>query len=350
MSETIYKVNEVDYTRDELIAWCRMSIQSALPWEKAIFNFILEWFNDEDHVVVHTSGSTGEPHELRLSKELMKASARLSAEYFNMNAGNDVLLCLPAAYIAGKMVIVRAFTIGFNLNWVEPSINPLLKIDRSFHLTSFTPMQVDEMLRSSLEKFERIEKILVGGGPISAALDQRLRETKNAVYATYGMTETISHVAVRKVNAPGTLFHALPGVKFSVDDDSCLIISAMHIDAKAIKTNDVVQLVGPYSFNFLGRIDNVINCGGIKLYPEKIENQISTLLQSDFYLWKKSDDAMGEKMVLYIEGEPYSDTEILRLKSSLKLLLNTFEIPREILFTPQFDRTETGKVIRKNFI
>lgn len=350
MENIIYKINGKDYTPDELIAWCKSSLEHAEAWEKDIFNFILDWLSDVSYIVVNTSGSTGEPQQIRLEKKRMKASARLSAEYFNMKAGNEVLLCLPARYIAGKMVIVRAFTNGFNLNWVEPTINPLLNIDRGFNLTSFTPMQVFEMLRSTPEKFERIEKVLVGGGPISAVLDQRLRETKNDVFATYGMTETISHVAVRKVNAPGTLFHALPGVKFSIDDDGCLIISAVHLDALGIKTNDMVQLVGPYSFHFLGRRDNVINSGGIKLFPEKIESQISTLMENDFFLWKKADDTLGERMVLCIESEPYNDTDILRLKSSLKLLLNTFEVPKEILFTPKFERTETGKVIRKNYL
>jgi o-succinylbenzoate---CoA ligase len=219
-------------------------------------------------------------------------------------------------------------------------------MDRAF-FTSFTPMQMMHILKHSADSFRRFRKVLIGGSAVTNVLEQALRNFSNEIYETYGMTETISHVAVRRLNGNSHFFHALPGVRFRKDMTGRLVISAQHLGAEEVVTNDVVSLSGQQSFQFLGRIDNVINSGGIKLFPEKIERSIANLIVSDYFLIKEPDLELGERMVMYIEGTPYEAQELLRLRSAMKLLLDNYELPKDIRFHEKFERTVSGKVIRR---
>lgn len=346
-----YNLFNKKYNRAELIEFCGQGIITAPAWEKSHLDFILQWLSDDEVVFVNTSGSTGAAKTIPLSKELMRSSARLTATFFRIEEGARALLVLPSAYIAGKMVIVRALVNGWDLHWIEPTANPLCDITEEFDIASFTSMQVAEIMNECPEKFALIKTALIGGGVTSDALEQKLKTSTNKLFATYGMTETITHVAVRPLNGEkaGNYFQALPGVRFSVDARDCLVVEAAHLGGNKIATNDIVQLTSPFTFRFLGRVDNVINSGGIKLFPEKIEEKIAQLLDRSFFLIRESDENLGDRMIMYIEGDVMDDSDFLRLRSAMKLLLNSHEMPRDIRFVNLFERTDTHKVKRKNY-
>lgn len=344
-------IADTTYSEEELIEFCKSKIPQAPAWEKSHLEFILEYLSDKEYIETPTSGSTGEPKLIQLSKSHLDNSAKLTASYFKIRAGSKVLHCLPSKFIAGKMMIVRALLNGWNLYWVEPSANPLKNLDGDFDFTGFTPMQAATILNDMPDKFKSIKTIIIGGGSISKDLEEKIAVSTNAVYLTYGMTETITHIAERRLNGrhPVNFFQALPGVRFSVDERDCLVIEAAHLDNQVFHTNDVVQLTSPMTFRYLGRIDNVINSGGIKIFPEKIERKIAHLLERNFFITKDEDEKLGEKMVMYIEGAEYSQSDLLQLSSAMKIFLHSYEVPKEFRFVPHFEYTETNKIKRKHY-
>jgi O-succinylbenzoic acid--CoA ligase len=344
-----YILNDVSYKAEELVAFAKSQLGKVSAWEQSHYEVILDFLSDEDYIETPTSGSTGEPKVIRLSKAHLESSAKLTATYFKIRTGSRVLQCLPSKFIAGKMMIIRSLVCGWNLRWVEPSSNPLKDIDEQFDFAAFTPMQASAILNENPEKFKAIKTIIIGGGSASKDLEDKLTTCTNSVYLTYGMTETITHVAERRLTGknPPNFFQALPGVRFSLDERECLIIEAVHLDNARFETNDVVMLTSPMTFRYLGRIDNVINSGGIKIFPEKIERKIGHLLTRNFFITKDVDSVLGEKMVMYIEGEHYSESELLQLSSAMKMFLHTYEVPKEFRFVKEFEYTETNKVKRK---
>jgi o-succinylbenzoate---CoA ligase len=342
-----FKLHDKAFSNDELLAFCRSRIDVAPAWEAEHFAFILNWLDTNDKIEISTSGSTGVPKKIMMSKHLMAQSARMTATYFELTASTKVLLCLPSAYIAGKMVIVRALTNGWNLHWVEPSSNPLKAIEQYFDFTSLTPMQVNGVLNESPEKFNLIKKILIGGAAISTELEQQLSDYTCECFETYGMTETVSHVAVRQLNTGISNFNALPGVHFTKDNDDCLVIHATHLDNLELKTNDVVDLQSPQSFRFLGRKDNVINSGGIKIFPELVEEKIKHLFKTEYYISSTKDNVLGQRVVLFIEGATPSEIELNALKDALKAELKGAEMPKELIWQERFERTISGKIKRQ---
>lgn len=340
-STSKYFINNKEFSFTELRYWC--GIQLKLPqlaaWEKSLYHFILEWLNSEEYIAVSTSGSTGEPKKISLSKRWVRASARTTISYFDLAPGDSVLLSLPTQFIAGKLQVVRAFEGGLNLITVPPSSHPLDKLEVPVDFAAFTPQQVF----GSYQKLSLVKKLIVGGGAISQELEEKLQAVDSQIYATYGMTETITHIAVRSVNKPRlAYFEALEGVTFSQNEDDCLVISAPHIGVENLKTNDIVDLVGSRKFQFVGRLDNVINSGGIKLFPEKIEKKLSAKLSAPFFISSLPDEKLGEQLVLVIESE----SEIKNLQQLLSATLKRFEKPRKVLYTQHFERTETDKIQR----
>lgn len=347
-----YTINNQTFSETALIAFANEKVSTSPQWEQEHYQVILDYFSDKNYIETSTSGSTGEPEMIHLLKSNIENSARLTATYFKIRTGGKVLLCLPSKYIAGKMMIIRSLVCGWNLQWIEPSSNPLHNLDSEFDFAAFTPMQIATILQDNDgEKLKHIKTIIVGGGNVSKDLEEKLSGFSNSIYLTYGMTETISHVAERRLSGknPPNFFQALPGVSFSIDERECLIIKAVHLDNQEFHTNDVVMLTSPMTFRFLGRIDNVINSGGIKVFPEKIERKISHLLTRNFFITKDVDDTLGEKMVMYIEGEPYTESELLQLSSAMKMFLHTYEVPKEFRFILEFDYTETNKIKRKHY-
>ncbi len=302
--------------------------------------FLKQWFDNRDHVIVKTSGSTGKPKDIRLKKMHMVNSAKATGKYFGLPERTTALLCMPVQYIAGKMMLVRAMILGWWLDVIEAGSNPLLGIDKEYDFSAMVPLQ----LFNSLDKISRIKKLIVGGGVVSHELEVKLQDVQTQIYATYGMTESITHIAIKALNTSrkSEFYTTLPGVKISNDSRGCLVIHAPDIAEVELVTNDLAEVKSEYEFRWLGRIDHVINSGGIKIIPEQVEQKLSKIIATRFFITSKPDIKLGERLVMIIEG----NQQIFTL-TSLKKLLPKYEIPKEIFYLDKFKETPTGKIDRK---
>ena len=308
---------------------------------KELHHFLIEWFSDDDFVFVKTSGSTGNPKTIRLKKEFMINSALATGSYFQLPENTIALCCLPLNFIAGKMMLVRSLILGWDLDMVVPSSNPLQIVTKEYDFSAMVPLQ----LSNSISKIEQIKTLIVGGGVVSQGLEKALQSISTNCYATYGMTETITHVAIRKLNKFSQLesksfYKTLSEVTVSKDDRDCLVISAPKVSDETIITNDVVEIISENEFIWKGRFDNVINSGGIKLHPEEIEKKLSSMISARFFITSIPDDKFGEILILLIESEEF------KIADDVFSNLMKFEIPKEIFYLPKFIETKTGKVQR----
>ena len=313
---------------------------------KPVFPFLREWFNEELFISVETSGSTGVPKILQIKKEYMVNSALATGTYFNVEDGTKALLCLSPDYIAGKMMLVRALVLGWDLEVVSPISNPLSKTSKTFDFVAMVPLQ----LQSSLQDLDRVKQVIVGGGVVSNDLKNALQKVSAKVYATYGMTETISHIAVKQLNYvhnTPVFYEALPNVSIFKDQRECLVVQAPHLSDAIVFTNDVVALVSEAQFEWLGRYDNIINSGGVKLQPEKIENKLAVLITERFFVAGIPDSILGERLVLIIESNRKNYFKAALKEQGLALGLNKFEIPKEVYVIKQFVETNTKKIQRQ---
>ncbi|MCK0156642.1 AMP-binding protein [Cellulophaga sp. F20128] len=334
-----FKLNGRAYTYQSLIEFA-VVLAERENYEKAIGLFLLEWLSKDSTVLVHTSGSTGAPKPIVLKKEHMVNSAMATASFFELKQGDTALLCLPANYIAGKMMLVRALVLGLNLDYVDPSSTPLEKTTCNYNFCAMIPLQV----HASLSKLNQVKKLIIGGAAVSSDLKSKLLNIGTRVYETYGMTETITHIAVQEINAPMSSFKALPNITLSVDTRNCLVIYAPKISTQFITTNDVVTLVSETEFKWLGRYDTIINSGGIKLNPEQIEAKLSDFIQDPFFVSSLPDPILENKLILVIEGSKPKEELHSKLKNAS--VFSTYEVPKEIYFLPEFVRTDTGKINR----
>ncbi len=339
-----FKLNGIHFSENELAEVAYSLIKEGEEFEKSIGDFILDWLSDAEEIAVKTSGSTAAPKTVYHSKQRMANSAMATANFFNLKPGQPVLLCLSAEYIAGKMMLVRAMTLGLDIDCINPESNPLANSRRPYEFVAMVPLQ----LANSLKDLNKVNKLLVGGAPLSEDLKEALAPVDTTVYESYGMTETITHIALKKINHnpqdTTVAFETLPGVTIAADDRGCLIIEAPEIITSRLITNDMVELLSQSSFQWLGRYDNVINSGGIKLIPEQIEKKLGTVLESRFFVYGLPDDKLGNKLVLFVEGK----TDISKLRSDITSLktLSKYEVPKEILEISRFQETPTGKIDR----
>ncbi len=312
-------------------------------YDEASLTFLNQWFAQSDTIKVQTSGSTGVPKQILLSKESMRASARLTLQYFDLKRGDTILQCLPSQFIAGKMIWVRTLVGGLKVIVAKPSANPIKELTQSIKFAAMTPHQVATVLKQSPEKMDLIDMLIIGGAPVSNALLEKLQSLKTKCFATYGMTETITHIAVKQLNKVGQseFYEALPTIAFSVGEEANLKISAPHISSNWLETEDLVRLIDQSHFEWLGRKDFVINSGGIKLFPEVIEQKISHLIPVRFFISKREDSTYGEIPVLVLEGETTFDLR------NLESLLSKIEMPKIVINIPVFNETRSGKVDRK---
>ena len=322
------------------------TIQPTNSFEKDIVSFLNNWFDVSDFMLVQTSGSTGVPKQIKLTKENMRKSARMTGKYFNLAKEDSALLVMPVSYIAGKLMLIRAIEIGLILFCLEPTstIDRKLFQDEyaAIDFVALTPMQVEK----SLDFVSHCKKVIIGGAPLSEKVKKDLFALDNEVYETYAMTETITHIAFKQVanqKHPNVspYFEAFDEVKISQDDRQCLVIDTPY-DGLQVVTNDIVEIIDERKFNWIGRADNVINSGGIKLFPEQIENKLKPFIHSEFYITSKTDELLGQKLVLVVEGK---EREINFEEADL----TKYQIPKEIIFIPQFERTESGKIKRKTY-
>lgn len=334
------------YSSEDLVPFCQKKVKEAdVPeWEVKIYQFIIDFLDDSDYIIQMSSGTTGEPKEIKLLKEDMVASARLTIDKLGLKWTNKALLCLPIDYIAGKMMVVRAFVAGLNLFWEEPSSMPSLSKYGQMDFCAMVPLQVYNSF-SNYEFFKNIRNLIIGGSELRSEVMAMFRGAPNNTFETYGMAETCSHIALRKISGerPDRYFETLPDVEISTDERGCLVIKAPFLNDKVV-TNDVVEIVDDKHFVWKGRIDNLINTGGIKVKPEELEASISKILDEECAVLGLKDDELGQKIVLVIESPKALDSDAII--TELKENLEAYQVPKQIVYVDELPRNASFKVDR----
>ena len=338
------------------------------PYEEQAISFGRAWQSKQATFVLHTSGSTGAPRPIPLTRSQMRASAELTGQAVGLQAGDAALCCLNTAYVAGTMMLVRALTLGLKLTLVEPSGNPLAHFHPDttrFDFLAFVPLQLQTILEQTPDKIgilNRVKAIFLGGAATSPAQENLLQTIVAPVYATYGMTETVSHIAIRRLNGTEATEHytALPGVELGVDGRGCLNIRAAASNFERIQTNDVVEWVDHelphHQFIFLGRADSIINTGGVKVQPERVERVIQAVLARAgiaprLFVGGRPDERLGQQLVLIVEGDRTVQQAIETTKeqwaSAIRQEIGPYAVPKATIFAPTFCETPTGKIHRR---
>ncbi|WP_353117233.1 AMP-binding protein [Myroides odoratus] len=333
-----FKLNGVTHTVDSLKQEALILLQSTEEYLRDFGQLICAWLDDETYMVQRTSGTTGPPKEIQLDKAAMRASAEATVRFFDVKEGSKALLCMSTQFVGGKLMFIRALLFGWELDVCKPTARPLADIKTQYNFVAMVPMQVE----NSLEEMDQIETLIIGGAKVSPILAQKLQEKRTQVYETYGMTETITHIAAKKIGTP--YFEVLPHATIQTDERGCLVIDAPTVNPHPVVTNDLVRLISAKQFEWLGRFDHVINSGGVKLFPEQIEEKLATKIKARFFVGGKADDYFGTIVVLVIESQPYA------LAEDVFDGLTKYERPKEIQFVDQFIETESGKVIRSKNI
>jgi len=315
-------------------------------WRNAIYHFLKSWFDDSDFISSKTSGSTGKPKDIKLFKQSMINSALMTNQFFGLTAESIALLSLPASYIAGKMMLVRAMVGGYNLLSVEPKANPFIGLSESIDFGSITPYQLFHSFDTLKEK--TIKNIIVGGGHVNSKLETIAQTIPASMYETYGMTETCSHVALRCINREkkSDYFTVLKGVIISHDERGCLAIEAPHLLSEEIQTNDIVEMIDSNSFRWLGRADSAINTGGIKVHPEQIEKKLENFININFFISSLPDEVLDRKVILVLESDQFSKEKETLLKSQIESCLSKYEIPKKIFYVPHFAYSASNKILQ----
>jgi O-succinylbenzoic acid--CoA ligase len=308
-----------------------------------LYIFLHEWFNKEEFVWVKTSGSTGKPKHLKADKKRMMESAKMTCTFLGLKTGDSALLCMKLDYIAGKMVVVRSLLAKLNLIVISPSGNPLQEIETKIDFAALIPLQVYNCLSNPNEKqkLSNIRNLIIGGGAIDREIGEALRSFPNNIFSTYGMTETLSHIALRKLNGPSAseFYTPLEGISLSVSEQGSLVIDAPLIAGERLETNDLVELLPSQQFRITGRIDNVINSGGIKIQVEELEQLLRPILGNSFAITSLPDSKFGEIVVL-VATEPIDELILAEH-------LPPYHLPKKILLIEKLPLTETGKIERK---
>lgn len=345
-----FKLNKTHYTNSDLKKVAYNLIKEGEPFEGGIGNFLLDWLKPSAVLEVKTSGSTGIPKKIKLRKEHMINSAIATGKFFELPEKSTALHCLPAEYIAGKMMLVRAMVLGWELDLVTPSSNPLDQVFKTYNFCAMTPFQLD----NSIGRLHLIEKLIVGGGAVAPNLQLMVQGLNTKVYETFGMTETVSHIAAKRLNPKKKKkkeipFKVLPNINISQDKRGCLVVKAPKVASEVVVTNDVVEILTYKKFCWKGRIDNMINSGGIKLFPEEIESKLNEIINRRFFVTGMQDDALGEKLVLFVEAD-FSEELIAQLQEEINSLesLGKYEIPKKIYLIQKFEETPNGKIHREN--
>jgi O-succinylbenzoic acid--CoA ligase len=342
-----FKLDGIHFNREELKEVAYSYVKEGKPYEQTIGNFLMDWLDAKTYVEVFTSGSTGTPKSIRLDKQAMVNSAIATGDFFGIQPGDSALHCLPSHFIAGKMMLVRAMILGLSLDVVAPVSNPLKNCDKNYDFCAMVPLQVE----NSVEDLAMIKKLIVGGAPTSKELRERLQAISTHIYATYGMTETITHIAAKPLNhlpkGFQSIYKTLPNIKVTTDDRDCLVINAPRITEEKIITNDVVEIISETEFDWLGRYDNVINSGGIKLHPEQIEEKLNEYISNRFFITAVDDAQLGQKLILLIEdaAEAINIPQLTKTIQDSKKL-SKFELPKTIYTLKSFIETDSGKIQR----
>ncbi len=368
------------YNREQLLAWEQAQAGPSLSEnDRATLQFARDWLAGAQRFALHTSGSTGTPKPIYLSRSQMEASARATGSALGLRAGQQALVSLPTAYVAGRMMLVRGFVLGLDMQVVEPASDPFATLPPEARpdFAAFIPLQAQTLLDTALvapgdscyaddtahsfryrRLLEGMQAILLGGGPIDDALHKMVGQLSAPVYHTYGMTETVTHIALRRLNGPeqSDAFVPLPGVELARDDRGCLAIRGEVTAGDWVQTNDIVDLRSNGSFVWLGRWDNVINTGGIKVQIEQVEAAVAACqVQRPELAWAGRrlavtglpDARLGQVVTLVVAGPPLGNVAEAAIQAALRSELDRFALPRRFAYVPDLPQTPTGKIDRQ---
>ncbi len=319
------------------------AIYPDAPWWLAITRFLQKWSDSSSDIELKTSGSTGEPKQMVVPKKYLWISATKTCQFFQLNTTSTGLLCLSADYIAGQMMLVRAMVSGMNLICSEPVGNPILELDQPVDFTAMVPLQIKQCLDTPVQLMH-LKQIIIGGGALEVVDAVELAQLPVIAYETFGMTETLSHIALKMI-APKKqqFFSTMPGITVSKNTTNQLVIHYPDLGLDHLVTNDLVEIINAETFKWLGRVDFIINSGGIKISPEEIEKKIASFLDQNYCVIGIPDKILGEKAILLIEGKSFNTMKIF---GQMKQLLPAFQCPKEIRFVDEFPLTPNGKIQR----
>jgi o-succinylbenzoate---CoA ligase len=349
-------INNKKFSKEELFSFSeKMLSSSALSkWESSLYKFIIDFFTESKSIQQKTSGTTGDPKTQILNRNAMLNSAEMTLKHFNLKKGSKVLLCLPIEYIAGKMMVIRSLLGGLNIITAEPSSRPLANLSEEIDFAAMVPMQVYESI-ANFDSLERIGKLLIGGGEIDQSLLSKIKKLKRVeVIESFAMTETYTHFATRRINGdnPETYFELMDNVSIEMDDRGCLLVEIRGVTDGKVVTNDLVSIEDNSKFKCLGRIDNILKSGGIKIIPELLEGKIKQHIPAELIIIGMPDKKLGQKLVLVIEGDE-NKIPLDSWMTKLTGILERHEIPREIVairsiprnISMKFDRKATAKIL-----
>ena len=351
-------LNGKKFYYDEIVAY---SFRNSIPlngYEVTTLEFCRNWLSGVQEVAINTSGSTGAPKLVTLTRRQLEISAQYTLRALALRENDRALVCLNTEYIGGLMMLVRGLVGKLHLTIVEPIGNPFKylppAVPENFAFGSFVPLQLQAILTETPEKtglLHQMKGILVGGAPIRPELEQQIQTIRAPVYHTYGMTETASHVALKRLNGekPDEYFRAWPAVQLGQDERGCLTIKGEVTNQQVIVTNDLVDLISAHEFAWRGRVDDTINSGGVKVQPEKVEVALAqALIQQNLdrrcFIAAQPDAKLGQQVIAVIEGEKLAASEESSIYQILKELLTKYERPKEIKYTPSFCVTASGKI------
>lgn len=312
-----------------------------------LIEFLEEWYSKESFIKAKTSGSTGKPKTIQLEKEFVAESALRTIRFFQLKKGDRVLHCLPTKYIAGKLMIVRALIGELDLRIVEPETDFSFLQTEKFKFAAMVPAQVNKILNAEPSWFQNLDQLLIGGSAIPFSIEKELQNISTACYSSYAMTETATHIALRKLNGNDAdeYYHCLDDIQVQLSEDNCLQILVPGLDEQSLQTTDLVELKDERTFRILGRKDNVIISGGIKYSPEQLEKKLEHFIKISFQISSLPHESLGEQLVLVLEGNK-NDEVIKEIKNTCKRQLSKYEQPRQIVFIQHFTRTGNGKIDR----
>ena len=313
--------------------------------------FLSEWNDASDRVLVHTSGSTGEPKPMWVEKSRMLASARITCDFLGLTATDTALLCMNLDFIGAKMMVVRSLERGMRLVAIPPAGHPaaLLTPEQRqpgyITFAAMVPLQVYNSLQVPEEAawLKSIDHLIIGGGAIDSQLERQLKTFPHHVWSTYGMTETLSHIALRRLNGPeaSLWYQPFASVTIGQDADGCLVIDAPLVHEGSLVTNDRVEIIEGKGFRILGRKDNVIVSGGIKIQIEEVEQSLAPFLAQPFMISKCRDEKFGEVVVMLTEA-----TDLAEVSEVCMNALPKYWVPRRYLHVDKIPLTANGKPAR----
>lgn len=351
MSSTIH-VDGATYGEEELIAG---KFEASTDLARKVLPFCRAWLAGQEKFVLRTSGSTGAPKSVTFHRAAMKASAALTQQALQLREGMHALVCLDTDFVAGQMMLVRGLEVGMHVHVVAPSANPFATISAKtpIDFVALVPYQLETILQSSAcAQLRDVACTIIGGAPLESATAQKLAAFPGRFYATYGMTETLTHIALRALNGPlvGEAFRTLPTIQVSTDERGCLVIRAPHLGDPVV-TNDVARLINPNEFEWLGRLDLVINTGGIKIHPEMVERKLEPVFASQgvnnrFFIAAQPHPQLHQQVVLVVEGD--ATAVLTQVWPIARPLLTKYEAPKLLLSVPRFAETASGKIDRIN--